>query len=77
MTRPGHGFQLFFAFDPVELATLGIDVCVLRNTIVTDLVRRTHLEISFGPLMNQIICCPPCRQLRRSTNSKHLDKTSG
>lgn len=77
ITGPVYGFWLFFAFDPVELTILGINVYVLRNIIMMDFVRHTHLKISFGPLMNQIILCPHYHQLHHSTNPKHFDKNFG
>ncbi len=77
ITGPVYGFWLFFAFDPVELTILGINVYVLRNIIMMDFVRHTHLKISFGPLVNQIILCPHYHQLHHSTNPKHFDKNFG
>ena len=77
ITGPVYGFWLFFAFDPVELTILGINVYVLRNIIMMDFVRHTHLKISFGPLVNQLILCPHYHQLHHSTNPKHFDKNFG
>ncbi len=77
ITGPVYGFWLFFAFDPVELTILGINVYVLRNIIMMDFVRHTHLKISFGPLVNNIILCPHYHQLHHSTNPKHFDKNFG
>ncbi len=77
ITGPVYGFWLFFAFDPVELTILGINVYVLRNIIMMDFVRHTHLKISFGPLVNQVILCPHYHQLHHSTNPKHFDKNFG
>lgn len=77
ITGPVYGFWLFFAFDPVELTILGINVYVLRNIIMMDFVRHTHLKISFGPVVNNIILCPHYHQLHHSTNPKHFDKNFG
>ena len=77
ITGPVYGFWLFFAFDPVEITILGINVYVLRNIVMMDFVRHTHLKISFGSLINQIILCPHYHQLHHSTNPKHFDKNFG
>lgn len=77
ITGPVYGFWLFFAFDPVELTILGINVYVLRNIIMMDFVRHTHLKISFGPVVNNIILCPHYHQLHHSANPKHFDKNFG
>lgn len=77
ITGPVYGFWLFFAFDPVELTILGINVYVLRNIIMMDFVRHTHLKISFGKLINNVILCPHYHQLHHSTNPKHFDKNFG
>lgn len=77
ITGPVYGFWLFFAFDPVEITILGINVYVLRNIIMMDFVRHTHLKISFGFWVNKIILCPHYHQLHHSTNPKHYDKNFG
>ena len=77
ITGPVYGFWLFFALDPIELTILGINVYVLRNIIMMDFVRHTHLKISFGPVVNSIILCPHYHQLHHSTNPKHFDKNFG
>jgi sterol desaturase/sphingolipid hydroxylase (fatty acid hydroxylase superfamily) len=77
ITGPVYGFWLFFAFDPVELTILGVNVYVLRNIIMMDFVRHTHLKISFGSLLNSIILCPHYHQLHHSTNPKHFDRNFG
>ena len=77
ITGPVYGFWLFFAFDPVEITILGINVYVLRNIIMMDFVRHTHLKVSFGSLINQVILCPHYHQLHHSTNPKHFDKNFG
>jgi sterol desaturase/sphingolipid hydroxylase (fatty acid hydroxylase superfamily) len=77
ITGPIYGFWLFFAFDPVEITILGISVYVLRNIIMMDFVRHTHLKISFGSFVNRIILCPHYHQLHHSANPKHFDKNFG
>ena len=77
VTGPVYGFWLFFAYDPVELTILGLNVYVLRNIIMMDFVRHTHLKISFGKVMNAVILCPHYHQLHHSTNPKHYDKNFG
>jgi len=77
ITGPIYGFWLFFAFDPIELTVLGINVYVLRNIIMMDFVRHTHLKVSFGKAMNAVILCPHYHQLHHSTNPKHYDKNFG
>jgi len=77
ITGPIYGSWLFFAFNPVELTLLGINVYVLRNIIMMDFVRHTHLKVSFGKLVNGFILCPHYHQLHHSTNPKHFDKNFG
>ncbi len=74
---PVYGIWLFYAFNPVELTVLGINVYVLRNIIMMDFVRHTHLKISFGKFLNAIILCPHYHQLHHSANPKHYDKNFG
>jgi len=77
ITGPIYGFWLFFAFDPVEITVLGINIYVLRNIIMMDFVRHTHLKVSFGNLINKVILCPHYHQLHHSANPKHFDKNFG
>ena len=77
ITGPVYGFWLFFAYDPLELTILGLNVYVLRNIIMMDFVRHTHLKISFGKAVNAVILCPHYHQLHHSTNPKHYDKNFG
>jgi sterol desaturase/sphingolipid hydroxylase (fatty acid hydroxylase superfamily) len=72
-----YGVWLFFVYDPVELTILGINIYVLRNIIMMDFVRHTHLKISFGPVINDIILCPHYHQLHHSTNPRHFDRNFG
>ena len=77
ITGPIYGVWLFFAFNPIELTVLGINVYVLRNIIMMDFVRHTHLKISFGRLVNGVILCPHYHQLHHSTDPRHFDKNFG
>lgn len=77
ITGPIYGLWLFCAFNPTELTILGINVYVLRNIIMMDFVRHTHLKVSFGKLVNRVILCPHYHQLHHSTNPKHFDKNFG
>nr|WP_255618259.1 sterol desaturase family protein [Aurantimonas sp. VKM B-3413] len=59
-----------------ELTIFGINVYVIRNILMMDFVRHTHLRISFGPL-NKLVLCPHWHQLHHSTNPRHYDKNFG
>ncbi|MDJ0390004.1 GNAT family N-acetyltransferase [Roseomonas sp. E05] len=71
-----YGVWLLFAVDPVEAAIFGINVYVLRNILMMDLLRHTHLKVSFGPL-NHLVLCPHWHQLHHSADSKHFDRNFG
>lgn len=75
---PGISFGIWslIALDPVEVTIFGINVYVMRNILMMDFVRHTHLKISFGPL-NEVVLCPHWHQLHHSTNPKHYDKNFG
>ncbi len=75
---PGICFGIWsiFALNLVELTVFGINVYILRNILMMDFVRHTHLKISFGPL-NHIILCPHWHQLHHSVNPRHYDKNFG
>ncbi len=77
VTGPVYGFWLFFAYDPIELTILGLNVYVLRNIIMMDFVRHTHLRISFGKVLNAVVLCPHYHQLHHSTDPRHFDKNFG
>jgi CelD/BcsL family acetyltransferase involved in cellulose biosynthesis/sterol desaturase/sphingolipid hydroxylase (fatty acid hydroxylase superfamily) len=72
-----YGFWLFFAMDPVEVTIFGINVYILRNILMMDLVRHTHLKVSFGRWMNAVVLCPHYHQLHHSTDPKHFDRNFG
>lgn len=70
------GIWSVIALDPVEVTLFGINVYVIRNILMMDFVRHTHLKISFGPL-NHIILCPHWHQLHHSVDPRHYDKNFG
>ncbi|MEZ2128030.1 MULTISPECIES: sterol desaturase family protein [unclassified Sinorhizobium] len=70
------GIWSLIALDPVEVTVFGINVYVIRNILMMDFVRHTHLKISFGPL-NHIILCPHWHQLHHSVDPRHYDKNFG
>ena len=72
-----YGIWMFFVFEPVELTILGINVYVLRNIIMMDFVRHTHLKISFGRIVNSVLLCPHYHQLHHSTDHRHYDRNFG
>ena len=75
---PGICFGLWtvFSLDPVEVTIFGINVYVMRNILMMDFVRHTHLKISFGAL-NNVVLCPHWHQLHHSASPKHYDKNFG
>ncbi|GJD94834.1 sterol desaturase family protein [Methylobacterium iners] len=75
---PGICFGIWavIQLNLVELTIFGVNVYVMRNILMMDFVRHTHLKISFGPL-NNIILCPHWHQLHHSTHPKHYDKNFG
>lgn len=77
ITGPVYGLWLFQIVDPIELTILGINVYILRNIIMMDFVRHTHLKVSFGRVINEIVLCPHYHQLHHSTNPKHYDRNFG
>jgi sterol desaturase/sphingolipid hydroxylase (fatty acid hydroxylase superfamily) len=73
-----YGIWLFFALDPVELTVFGLNVYLLRNTILMmDFVRHTHLKLSYGRHLSAILISPHYHQLHHSTAEKHWDKNFG
>ncbi|WP_158807215.1 sterol desaturase family protein [Beijerinckia sp. L45] len=70
------GIWTLIALDPVEVTIFGINVYVMRNILMMDFVRHTHLRISFGSI-NHVVLCPHWHQLHHSTNPKHYDKNFG
>jgi len=73
-----YGTWLFFALDPVEVTVFGINVYLLRNTILMmDFVRHTHLKLSYGRHISAILLSPHYHQLHHSIAEKHWDKNFG
>lgn len=70
------GIWSLIALDPVEVTLFGVNVYVIRNILMMDFVRHTHLKISFGPL-NHVILCPHWHQLHHSVDPRHYDKNFG
>lgn len=75
---PGVCFGIWslVAFDPVEVTIFGMNVYVLRNILMMDFVRHTHLKISFG-VLDSIVLCPHWHQLHHSSDPRHYDKNFG
>lgn len=75
---PGICFGLWslIALNLVEVTIFGINVYILRNILMMDFVRHTHIKISFGPL-NNIVLCPHWHQLHHSADPRHYDKNFG
>ena len=71
-----YGLWLFF-FDLVEATIFGVNVYVMRNILMMDFVRHTHLKVSFGRVLNAVVICPHFHQLHHSTDPKHLNRNFG
>jgi sterol desaturase/sphingolipid hydroxylase (fatty acid hydroxylase superfamily) len=50
---------------------------MLRSLLMMDVVRHTHLEMSYGPWLNKIFLCPYYHQLHHSIDPRHYDKNFG
>ena len=72
-----YGAWLFFALNPVELTIFGMNVYLLRKILILDYVRHTHLKISFGRWLNNIIICPRYHQLHHSRDPRHYNRNFG
>lgn len=75
---PGICFGIWslVALDLVEVTVFGINVYVMRNILMMDFVRHTHLPISFGPV-DHIVISPHYHQLHHSVAQKDWDKNFG
>ena len=71
-----YGIWSVAALDPVEVTVFGINVYVMRNILMLDFVRHTHLPISFGRVDRWVIS-PHAHQLHHSTARRHWDKNFG
>jgi sterol desaturase/sphingolipid hydroxylase (fatty acid hydroxylase superfamily) len=72
-----YGIWLFFAVDPVELTVFGVSAYTLRNLLMMDVVRHTHLEMSYGRWLNTVFLCPYYHQLHHSIEPRHYDRNYG
>lgn len=73
-----YGVWLFYALNPVELTVFGINVYLLRNTILMmDFVRHTHLKLTYGKYLDSVLLSPHYHQLHHSVAQKHWDKNFG
>jgi sterol desaturase/sphingolipid hydroxylase (fatty acid hydroxylase superfamily) len=72
-----YGIWLFFAVDPVELTVFGLDVYLLRSLLMMDVVRHTHLEMSYGRFLDTIFLCPYYHQLHHSIEPRHYNRNYG
>lgn len=75
---PGVAFGLWtlISLNPVEATVFGVNVYVMRNILMMDFVRHTHLKISFGKF-NHVVLCPHWHQLHHSVDPRHYDKNFG
>ncbi|MBN8902120.1 MAG: sterol desaturase family protein, partial [Rhodospirillales bacterium] len=72
-----YGIWLFFALDPVELTVFGLSAYMLRALLMMDVVRHTHLEMSYGPWLNRVFLCPYWHQLHHSIEPRHYNRNYG
>ncbi len=72
-----YGIWLFFALDPVEVTIFGINAYFLRSLLMMDVVRHTHLKMSYGPWLNNLFLCPHYHQLHHSIDPRDYDKNFG
>jgi len=68
---------MFFLLDLVEVTILGLNIYVLRNIVMLDMIRHTHLPMAFGRVVNGIVLCPHWHQLHHSAKAKHYDRNFG
>lgn len=71
-----YGIWSVVALDPVEVTVFGINVYVMRNLLMMDFVRHTHLPITFGRV-GRVVISPHAHQLHHSTARKHWDRNFG
>ena len=72
-----YGVWLFFALDPVELTVFGINVYMIRSLLMMDVVRHTHLKLSYGKWLNAVFLCPHYHQLHHSIDPAHYNRNYG
>lgn len=72
-----YGVWLYFAVDPVELTVFGISAYAIRDLLMMDTVRHTHLAMSYGRYLNRIFLCPHWHQLHHSIEPRHYNTNYG
>jgi sterol desaturase/sphingolipid hydroxylase (fatty acid hydroxylase superfamily) len=72
-----YGVWLFFALDPVEITVFGVSAYFIRSLLMMDVVRHTHLKLSYGKWLNGILLCPHYHQLHHSIDPAHYDSNFG
>jgi sterol desaturase/sphingolipid hydroxylase (fatty acid hydroxylase superfamily) len=72
-----YGVWLFFAVNPVELTVFGLSAYTIRGLLMMDVVRHTHLGMSYGRWLNQVFLCPHYHQLHHSVDPAHYNKNFG
>jgi sterol desaturase/sphingolipid hydroxylase (fatty acid hydroxylase superfamily) len=72
-----YGIWLFFALDPVEVTVFGISAYFLRSLLMMDVVRHTHLKMSYGKWGNRLFLCPHYHQLHHSIDPRDYNKNFG
>ncbi|MGE0224545.1 MAG: sterol desaturase family protein [Acetobacteraceae bacterium] len=73
-----YGAWLFFVLDPVEVTVFGINVYLLRNTLLMmDFIRHTHWKLSYGRWLDAILLSPHYHQLHHSNAPQHWDRNYG
>ncbi|HEX2941069.1 MAG TPA: sterol desaturase family protein [Rhodopila sp.] len=72
-----YGIWLFFALNPVEVTVFGISAYTIRSLLMMDVVRHTHLELSYGRLLNRVLLCPYYHQLHHSIEPRHYNRNYG
>ncbi len=72
-----YGIWLFFVLDPVELTVFGISAYFLRSLLMMDVVRHTHLKMSYGKWGNRLFLCPYYHQLHHSIDPRDYNKNFG
>src|SRR4051812_6792504 len=70
-----YGVWLFFALDPVEVTVFGLSAYTIRGLLMMDVVRHTHLGMSYGRWLNQVFLCPHYHQLHHSVDPRHYRAT--
>ncbi len=59
------------------LAIFGVNALVLLFYMWGNLLRHSHVWVSYGPLMSRLLISPAQHQIHHSVDPKHLDKNFG